>query len=159
MRQTLTKQPKKDEGTHLIGSKFPQQLLLLLPGGCIIDATRKRDNAIAKLGTSPCAPLPSGNRGSKTLESLALFTKLGQDLQKSASNTQRSKNMYMETLALKFLAADALLIARPNSADKQGLEAQELGTLRTVLATQNGRKKRWPGGRLTTTRRQSRRWR
>ena len=159
MRQTSQNDQGKTGDTHLIGGEFSRQLLLLLPGGRMINATREQGNAIAKLGMRPSATLPSGNRGSRTLKSLTLFTQLGQDLQRSASNIRGSKDMHTETLAPKFLAADALLIARPNNTNKQGLGVQELDTECVVLATRNGRRKLWPGEGLAMNKRGRRRWR
>ena len=157
LTQMLAKRPRNNRDIHLIRGKLWQQLLLMFQGGCAIDKMSEQGNVIAKPGTSLNATLPNSNRGSKILESLVLFSKLGRDLQKSASNTQRDKDMHAEALAPKFLILNALPIARPNNADKQGLGAQELSTLRTILATQNSKKKCWPGGKLGATRRQKKR--
>ena len=109
--------------------------------------TRKQSDAIAQLGTSPTPTPPGCNRGSKVLESIALLTKFGwgykgQQVTTKKAWTQGGQIKHTEALAPKFLAADALLIARPNSADKQELGPQELGTPGAIPATQNGRKKR-----------------
>ena len=119
-RQTLAKRPRNDKDTHLICGELPRQLLLLLPGGHAIDMAGEQSNAITKLGTSPSATLPSGNRSSKMLKSLAPFAKLGRDLQWSASNTQGGKDTHTKTIAPQLLAPGTLPVARPDNAHKGG---------------------------------------